>query len=318
MADSRALVTAAAALLVIAMGLNWPALTRHVPRPAWGLAVIGALIPLLDAAASYLAAEDQIGALTHAPFFAGPLTGLGLILLATIAVAVWSGARPAGIALSALTAGFALHIALQALTPRGVPWLAPFNLNRQGWGLFPAGHPLLLGLLGASVLALEALPRYGGWIRRTAAGIAVAYGLAAVGGYLWAEQRAPAPASADTLRTVEPDGLLPHRWRIIDRTSQDYRVTTLAMGEPAEGQPRQVARWNNEPLLRLELEDPVVYRLYFRTFLHPVAELTASSSQTILTVQELAQRLTGSEGPTFVLKTDSDGRNRLYRLERFD
>ena len=86
-------------LLAIAAGLQWPALTRRIPRPAWGLAALGALIPLLDPVASYLAAEDQIGALTHAPLFAGPLPGFGLILLAALAAAIGSGRRAAGAAL---------------------------------------------------------------------------------------------------------------------------------------------------------------------------------------------------------------------------
>ncbi|HEX7927526.1 MAG TPA: hypothetical protein VF678_08045, partial [bacterium] len=143
-------------------------------------------------------------------------------------------------------------------------------------------------------------------------------GAAALGGYTWAAAMAPPLTSTATRRTIEPDGWSPLAWRVVDEMPGEYRVTLLALGEGEPTQAKPVARWNDQALLLAVLDDPVVFRLYRRAFLHPVAEVAVSSSQTTLTVQELSQRLTGVQGPTFVLKTDSDGRNRLYRLERFD
>jgi hypothetical protein len=317
MADSLALLNAAAPLLALALALHWPGLTRQVPRALWWLAAAGALIPLLDPLVARFAGEDRIGTLTRTPLFAGPLSALALIGAAALAVAIWSGWRPGLATLAAPTAGLLLHLALAALTPWGVPWLAPFDLRRWGVGVFPPGHPVWIALLATAVLALEAFPAMSRWLRRVAGGACAAYAAVAVAGHLFAALQAP-PPPAGVSRTVEPGGLSPLRWRIIDRTASEYRVLSIAIGQPMMDEPRRIARWNDEPLALLVLEDPLARRLYIQAFRHPVAELGVSDSQTTLVVQELSERLTGEQGPAFLFQSGADGRNRLYRLERFE
>jgi hypothetical protein len=144
------------------------------------------------------------------------------------------------------------------------------------------------------------------------------YAALALGGFLWAASRVPLPGDAVAPRSIEPDGIWPVAWLIIDRAPGSFAVTRVRLGEPAPEKPVRIARWNDEPLFLAKLGDPVVYRLYARAFLHPVAELSTQGSQTTLTVQELAYHVAGADGPSFVLESDLDGRNRLYRLERFD
>jgi membrane-bound metal-dependent hydrolase YbcI (DUF457 family) len=318
MAESRMLLTATVALLVLAWGLHWPALTRRIPRPAWWLAGAGTLLPLLDPVASRLSLEDQIAALTRTPLFAGPLPSLGLIAALALAVGIWQGARPGAQALAALTAGLVLHLAPTALTPWGVPMLAPFSPARFGWPVLPQSHALAIPLLAGGAIAHELWPSRGRWLRWSALAGVTLYAAVAVGGFLWAAARVPPPADAIAPRSIEPAGIWPVAWLIIDRAPGSFAVTRVRLGEPEAGQPERIARWNDEPLFLSTLGDPVVYRLYARAFLHPVAELTTSGSQTTLTVQELAHQVAGSAGPRFVLESDLDGRNRLYRLERFD
>ncbi len=318
MAESRLLLTATAALLVLALGLHWPRLTRRVPRAAWALAGSGALLPLLDPVLSRLSGEDQIAALTGMPHFSGPLASFGLAGLVSMAVAIWRGPRPALQVLGALGAGLALHLLLMALTPWGVPVLAPFAPQRFGWGLLPQGHGLLIGLLAAGVAAQELWPTGGRAVRWGVCAATVLYGAAALGGYLWADTRFPTAADANTRRSIEPASIWPVAWLIIDRVPGNFRVATVRWGEAAPEKPRTIARWNDEPLFLAEMGDPVVYRLYTLAFLHPVVELDASGSQTTLSMQELSEHVAGTSGPRFVFTSDLAGRNRLYRLERFD
>ena len=317
MAESRILFTATAALLVLAWGLHWPGLTRRIPRPAWWLAGAGTLLPLLDPLLSRLSLEDQIAALTRTPLFAGPLPSLGLIALVALAVSIWQAGRPAARVLGALTAGLAIHLALRALTPWGVPVLAPFSPARYGWPVLPQSHALAIPLLGAAVMAHELWPGRG-WLRWSALAGVTLYVALALGGWLWAAARVPRPGDAVAPRSIEPDGIWPVAWLIIDRAPWSFEVARVRLGEPEAGKPVRIPRWNDEPLFLAKLGDPVVYRLYARAFLHPVAELSTSGSQTTLTVEELAYNVAGSDGPSFVLESDLDGRNRLYRLERFD
>lgn len=317
MPDSLALLNAAAPLLAIAWALHWPALTRRVPRTAWRLAAAGALIPLLDPLVARLTGEDRIGTLTRAPLFAGPLPALALAGAAALAVTIWSGWRRGGTVLAGLTAGVLLHVALAALTPWGVPWLAPFDPRRWGWAVFPQGNGVWIVLLATAVLALEVFSSQRRWPRRAAGTACAVYAAAALAGWLWAVLGTP-PPGAGVLRTVEPGGLSPLHWRIIDRTASEYRVRAIAIGQPETNEPRRIARWNDEPLALLGLDDPLAWRLYTQAFRHPVAELTVSDSQTTLVVQELAERLTGGQGPEFLFRSGADGRNRLYRLERFE
>jgi hypothetical protein len=301
---------------MIALLWQAPWLTRRIGRAGLAFLALGAVIPLLDPLHFSLTSEDQIMFLNRDPVFAGPLPGFGLAALAAGA-ALLLGAKPgrtlrwAGLALAGLTG----TVGCGGLTPDGAPWLAPFNAHRFAWPVLPAGHlwPIVVAV-GALVL-LELLPRRRIWVLAGAGVLIVGQGMTGVAGQLSLATSHPPARTAE--RYLEPDPLWPGRWLDIAVDGAGYSAVTRGLGSAGDT-PNRTPRWNDEWLLLGLLEDPVVRRIYFEVFRHPVAHTEESGSQIRLSVRELADALVDAPGAAFLVRIDDQGRRRSYRLERMD
>jgi MFS family permease len=316
MSESHLLFTTAAALLMLAFAALWPALARRVPRRGWICAGVGALIPMLDLLASYAGAEDRIAFLARTEVFAGPLAGAGVALAVALAWGILSSWREGAQAQAYLLCGLAVHWVLRALTPLGLAWAAPLADGRTGWPVFPSGQPVLAGLFLLVVAAQEAWP--GSRVpRRAAAALAVLYAALGVGGWTLAAHQA-LPAAPGVRREITPANPWLTAWSVVDTLPGAYRTQRIVLGgAPPETAP-EFARWNDETLALHLLGDPIVFRMYTHAFLHPVIRAESADSQTSGSVQELRNVVAEESGPRLVVRIDAGGRNRLYRLERFD
>ncbi len=315
MSVSVVLLTTAAALLLLALGLHAPALP--LGRGSIALLTLGSLLPVLDPLLFAIGTEDQIGLLDQPPVFAGPWAGLALIAAAAGAyAAVRRQTYPWRAALLA-AAGLLLNLGLMAFTPVGTPWLAPFAPMRWAWAVFPAGHPVLVIVLAIVLAALEAWPRQRGKLAWAAAAVLICYAAAGFAGRLWAVRMAARMAAPAEQVLVEPANWAPWAWLVAVEEPQTYRVLAEHTGE-ASSAPVSIARWNDEPPLLVLLQDPLVRSFYYRVFRHPVARVDSQGAQLTLTLQELSDVSRGEAGATFTLSTDWAGRSRLYRVTRFD
>ncbi len=316
MPASEALLNAAAALLLIALGLHLPGLTRRVGRAGLAFAALGALAPLLDPLRFTLTAEDQIAFLTQDPFFAGPLPGAAGVVLAAggalLLGAPWGRCRRwAGCAL----AGLLDSVGLQGLTAAGAPWLAPFSAHRFAWPVLPQDHLVLIAVAALALALLEIRPRLRNWVLAAAGTLLLALALTGVAGQFGLGMISPLPAGAQ--RSVEPDPVWPGRWLDIGVDSADYTAVTRGLGSAGDS-PSRTPRWNDELQLLSLLEDPIVRRIYFEVFRHPVARIEVTGSQIQLSVRELADALVDARGATLLLQTDIYGRHRSYKVERLN
>jgi hypothetical protein len=287
-------------------------------RPGFLRVVLGSLLPLLDPALHNLLSVDRIEALTRPPLFTAPLLALtGIAALTALAAFLVPPRRALRLGLG-LGAGYLLFGALAVLTPLGMPLLAPVSQVRLALPLLPTSHPpLLLGLF-AALLVLEGLPSLRRWVWPGAAGLAVVYLLAGAAQYAVIAAglgREGAPAGRVQ---IYPDGPWLTSWQVVVESPDAYALKRTRLGgKPADGF-RSLPRWNDQALFLKLLGDPVVYRLYYRVFRHPVVRLEVSGAQITLLMQELQNQTPLVPGPTFYLETDLTGRNRFYQLQRFD
>lgn len=316
MPASDALLTATAALLLIALGWHAPWLGPRMRSSGLAFLALGAVLPLLDPLRFSLDSEDQIAFLTQEPLYSGPLPGLALVLLVTGA-AILLGARAGRCVRWAgwTCGGLLLATGLMGLTPGGTPWLAPFTAHRFAWPILPQGHLWLIVLAAAALALVEAWPRRRGWLLAGAGALLLALLLAGAIGPLGLAGRLPLSAGAS--RDSEPDPIWPGRWLDIAVDGGSYLALTRGWGSAGDV-PSRMPRWNDQPQLLSLLEDPVVRRMYFEAFRHPVARSEASGSQIRLTVRELADALVDAPGAALVLQTDAHGRHRHYQLQRLD
>lgn len=324
---SDALLSCSAALLLIAVTWYVPRIALAMQRPGFASFASGALLPLLDPLRFSLTSEDQIAFLTQDPVFAGPLPGLAAVGLAAGA-AVLLGVSPRRCVpwVGWTAGGLLLAVMLSGLTSVGAPWLAPFSAHRYAFPLLPRGHFLLIAGTSGALALLELVPKVmkthrakrllrrwvlgglGTWIVLLAAPDAVAYAdLMLIEGDNGATG---APSYA-----MEPDPFWPVRWLDIMVTGNDYLTQRRGWGGPDDGLD-QMPRWNDQVSLLRFLDDPVVRRIYFEAFRHPVARTEASGSKLRLTVRELADARLDAPGPMLRVEIDVQGRERLYEVDR--
>lgn len=316
MPASDALLNAAAALLLIALGWHMSGLARRLGRAGFSFLALGALVPLLDPLHFALTADDQIAFLTQNPLFAGPAPGVMGVLLAAAASLLLGAplhrcARWAGCALAGLFGG----VGLQALTPGGAPWLAPWSAHRFVWPVLPQDHLALIAVAGLALALLEVRPRLRTWVLAGAGTCLLALALIGVTGQLFLGMSSPLPAGAQ--RYLEPDPVWPGRWLEIAVDSGAYTAVTRGLGSAGDS-PNLTPRWNDELQLLSLLEDPAVRRMYYEVFRHPVARVEVTGSQIELSVRELADALVDGRGATLLLQTDLHGRHRHYKVERLN
>jgi hypothetical protein len=323
---SDSFLNAAAALLCVGALWHVPWIRRHAGAGGLALGMVGALLPLLDPLRFAIVSEDQIAYLTQDPVFAGPLPGLAAIALASGAALVLGMRRRRCLRLAAwAAAGVLVPMVLNALTPEGTPWLAPFDAERTAWPVLPAGHGWLIAALGAGLAAAELWPRggkrlggkhvRGSWALVAAGGVvAVQLAIGIVG---QVSLRSRGTTTADTLHGLELDPFWPGRWLDIVADGDTYTAVTRGLGSAGDT-PEVLPRWNDQGTLLRLLEDPVLRRFYYDVFRHPVATVSVSDSQIRLTMRELADTLVGAQGPTLLYETDAHGRLRRYQVERLD
>ena len=313
---SDALLNATAALLLIALGRQAPGLRPRMGRSGLGFLALGTLLPLLDPLRFSFGSDDQIEFLTQNPVFSGPLPGLALVLLAAGA-ALLLGA-PAGrcVRWAGWTCGgLLLETGLTSLTPGGTAWLAPFSAHRYAAPLLPHGHLWLIVVAAVTLALVELWPRRRGRLLAGAGALLLSHALVGAIGLFGLANGLPPGAGAS--RDSVPDPIWPGRWLDIAVDGEAYTAVTRGLGSGGDV-PSRMPRWNDQQLLLRVLEDPVVRRLYFEVFRHPVARIASSGSQIRLTVRELADALVDAPGPALLLETDAHGRHRRYQVERLD
>lgn len=314
MTASDALLNAAAALVLIALGWHVPWMARRIGRAGFSFMALGTLVPLLDPLRFALTSEDQIAFLTQDPVFAGPLPGAAGVVLVSAGSVLLGAPRDRYLRWGGCTlAGLVFSVGLQGLTPEGAPWLAPWSAHRFSWPALSQDHVALIAVAGLALALLEAWPRLRTWVLAGTGTLLLALALTGVAGQLRLGMAGPSLAGAQ--RYLEPDPLWPGRWLDIAVDHADYTALTRGLGSAGDS-PDRTPRWNDELLLVSLLEDPVVRRIYFEVFRHPVARIEVTGSQIELSVRELADALVDGRGATLMLQTDFLGRHRHYKVER--
>ena len=314
---TTALLHAAAVALLASVLSHYPWIAARIGRNGYGLVVAGGLIPLLDYGVFFLHAPDRIAFLIQDHLFFGPFFALLLISSLAGLTAFAVNLRWAGRVLGWLTVGYGLHVGLAFLTPAGFPALAPFQATRMALPIFWPGHPLLIGVLIAALVALKFVPRRRPFLLVLTLGLLTIYGVSGAGqyGFVWA--RVPSPAAEGVRLVIEPANPWPTRWFVIEEGAGFYRVRREGLVGLEGEDGGTVAAWDNEPLFLQTLGDPVVRRFYRQAFRHPVVRVTASGSQITLVMQELTDLSTRTAGRSFHFESDPESGNRLYRVERF-
>jgi hypothetical protein len=309
---SDALLNAALALLGIALAWRFPSVAHRTRRSGLLCLSVGALIPLLDPLRFAFTSEDQIAFLSRDPVFAGPLPGAGAVLLAAGAAVVLGA--PAGRCLrwgGWTAAGLLLTCAIGGLTPGGTPWLAPWSAHRFALAVLPQGHLWALLAGGLALAASELWPRHQKTCAATGGFLLLTLLLLGLAGPVETRRQS---TGLGTIRDSEPDALWPGRWLEIEVDADTYTAVARGWGSAGDT-PLRVARWNEATTLLPLMEDPVVRRIYFEIFRHPVARTEWSDSQLVLTVRELSDAVVDAPGRTFVLVTDAHGRHRRYTVQ---
>lgn len=317
MTEREILLTAATALLLIALLRHYPPLFRWLGRRGLALLVAGSLIPVLGAVLGYATAADRIAFLARTPLFGGVFHGVVLIgALAGLAGFFIPVRQVAGLALG-LAGGFALYLLLVVLTPPGAPLLAPFSPRLMSLPVLPTGHPPLLVVLIAGNAALELFTRAQRWLRIAVPAAAGLYLL--VGAVMLAvlSLRAAPLASSEANVHVYPANAWLTRWLVVVEGPQSYGIHRQGLGQGPFGEPRRVERWNDQPMLIRLLSDPVVRRFYYGVFRHPVVNIERAGGQVTLIMQEGEDLSPPVPGRTFYLETDLQGTSRFYQLQRF-
>ncbi|MEE8396202.1 MAG: hypothetical protein V3S29_09120 [bacterium] len=322
MSQSDAFFHAAASVLLLCLAFHHPRLAHFARRSGLVMAIGGALLPLADFGLFYLRSADRIAFLTQPHLFYGVVFGFGLI--ATLA-GVWvflAGAGGGGRVLLFFGAGYFVHLGLAALTPSGVPLGEPLAAGRVALPAFGAGHGLLLGVLAFALLCLELLPRRRRALYPAALVLVGAYFVVGFAQYAVISRRVADLAQnnvAGPVRvTVEATGGWPARWLVTVADGKDYSVQRHGFDLEKLGAGEEIARWNNETLLVRLLGDPIVEHFFFQVFRHPVVRTATTGEGTTLVMEELEDQASPAAGRTFFLELDQDGRNRLYRVARFD
>lgn len=318
MLERDLLLDATAAILLAVLISRVPAVGRRMGRPGLATVVAGALLPLLDPAIAYLRTDDRIGLLSQPPLIQGPIVAVVLIgLLALLVLALGYRREAAGLAVG-MTLGFAGHALMALLTEVGWPLLAPFSDERFALPVLPSGHPLLIVVLFVGAVAMLVFPRRDRWILAGTALLAGLYLLAGAVEFTALTLRTRGLASPGAVVSVYPDDPWLARWLVVVEAPDRYELRRMTAFGASPGEPKTMARWNDQPLFLKLLGDPVVNRFYFLVFHYPVVRLDISGSQITLLMQELEDQSPLVPGPTFYLESDLTGRNRFYQLQRFN
>jgi hypothetical protein len=309
---------AAGAVLIVLLARREPRLAARLGARDWRLLIAGALLPLGDYLGAALLAPDSIEFLIRSRWLHSVLDGGLVIAAGGLLGAFLIGWRRALAGALVVALGWAFHLALDAVTEAGI-WIGPAGGSaRLDWPAFAAGH---MPLVAALTLAWLAPRIWGGRAPFWRAGAWAITALYFGGGALQFAvvfQRAAGLARPGEAWDVTPADSWRAQWRLVLTDGGLYRVGELGpFGEPRD-EPSPVPRWNDQPRLLGLLADPMVRRYYFQVFRHPVTQVDETSARITLMMREASDVDAGSPGATFTFETDLDGRDRLYRVERFD
>lgn len=255
----------------------------------------------LQGAAAYLQHHRD---LSHS-VVGGPLLALALALGLRIAL---RGSRFVGLFLSALV-GVGAHVAMDLATSYGTRVLSPFNATFYAWDLVFIVDPIILAVLGTTVI-LARRPQLGRRVASLGLGLIVSY----MGGRAVLHARALEEATARVPGSVQRVAALPHpldprSWRVLVDTGPSYWTGELRLDGPAAPLERRDKLVENATVARVRAESEVAaIFLAFSRF--PWLEVHETAEGTAVTWRDLRFERRGRDSFVTRVVVGPDGRIR--------
>lgn len=319
MIERELILNATTALLLLCLIWRHPFIARRLRPAVFGYAVAGALLPLLDLAIFNPFLTDRLDFLNRPHLFSAPLFGGAFIFSVAWLVGQLIPSRQAVTMALGWGMGYAVQLSINLLTPVGVPLLAPFSDLRFSFPFYPIGHPPLLVFLLIALMIEPMFSKRFKWSWYPVAGLALVLLLAGpVQHTMMKWNAATLPLGKGGEFHVYPGDRWLTNWRVVVEHENFYQIYQRGIFQDRFQGGSKISRWNNQLHLLNLLGDPVVHRLYYRVFRHPVAEITITGSQLKLSIRELEDKESQSKARGFFLESDLNGQNRSIRLENFD
>jgi inner membrane protein len=277
-------------------------------RGATAALVLGSNIPDVDlifglqGAAAYLQHHRD---LSHS-IVGGPLLALGLALCLRIAL---RGSRFVGLFLSALV-GVAAHVAMDLATSYGTRVLSPFNTTFYAWDLVFIVDPIILVILGTTVI-LAHRPELGRRAASVGLGMILAYMgcRAALHAHALEEATARVPGGHVQRVAALPHPLDPRRWRVLADTGPTYWTGEVRLDGSAAPLERRDKLVETATVARVRAESEVAaIFLAFSRF--PWLEVQQTAEGTAVTWRDLRFERRGRESFVTRVVVGPDGRIR--------
>ena len=319
MIERELILNATSSLLLLCLIWRHPFIARRIRPSVFGYAVVGVLLPLLDLAIFNPLLADRLEFLNRPYLFSAPVYGGAFILsVAWLAGHLIPPRQAVAMALG-WGVGYAVQLSFNLLTTVGVPLLAPFSDLRFSFPFYPIGHPPLLVFLMIALWFEPLFSRRFKWIWYPLAGLALMLLLAGpVQHTLMKWNAATLPLGKGGKFHVYPGDRWLTRWRVVVEHENFYQIYRRGIFQDRFQGGSKIPRWNNPSHLIGLLGDPVLHRLYYRVFRHPVSEISITGPQLKLSIHELEDENLKSKARGFFLESNLNGQNRSIHFKNFD
>lgn len=319
MIERELILNATTSLLLLCLIWRNPFIARRLNPAFFGYAVAGALLPLLDLAIFNPLLADRLDFLSRPHLFSAPVYGGAFIFCVSWLAGQLMPPRQAVMMALGWGVGYAIQLSINLMTVAGVPLLAPFSDLKFSFPFYPIGHPPLLVFLLIALTIELLLSRRFKWGWYPVAGLALVLLLAGPVEHTTMKWNAAAlPLKAGGEFHVYPGDRWLTRWRVVVEEEDFYQIYRRGIFQDRFQGGSKIPRWNDQPNLINLLGDPMVHRLYYRVFRHPVAKITINGSQLKLSIQELQDKQSEGKARGFFLESNLNGQNRSMRLENFN
>ena len=319
MIERELILNAATSLLLLCLIWRHPFIARRLRPAIFGYAVAGALLPLLDLVIFNPLLAGRLDFLNRPPLFSAPVFGAAFIFsVAWLAGQLIPTRQSVTMALG-WGMGYAVQLSINLLTPVGAPLLAPFSDLRFSFPFYPIGHPPLLVFLLLALMIQPWFSKRFKWSWYPVAGLTCLYFLAGpVQHTMMKWKAATLPLGKGGEFHVYPGDRWLTNWRVVVEDENTYQIFQRGIFQDRFQAGPKIPRWNNQSHLLTLLGDPVVRRLYYGVFRHPVAEITITGSRLKLSILELEDEKSRSKARGFFLERNLNGNNRSIHFKNFD